>query len=395
MAGSSASDGVRVDRRDREGDGHGPVVVGPGVGRALAPVVAGQEVEHAPRARRASAARPATSPARRRSSGPARSEVVAQPGAEHSDERPQLGVGVHAVAVDEGGGEVEGLVHDVAGQPRPVDALDLPGERGDHRRQGLEEQVDGLLQACVRDHPRRSLAGGCRTAGTGVRPDDRRMASMDELGRRARAASRVLAQLPTAVKDAALLAAADLLVDRTDEVLAANAEDVARAEAGGVSATVIDRLRLDARRIEAMAGGLRQVAAPGRPGRRGARRLGAAQRAAHQPGAGAARRGGDHLREPAQRHERRRRAVPEVGQRRLPARLVGRDQLQHRHRRRAARGLREGRACPADALVLVEDTSREAAVEFMQPARHHRLPHPAGRAVADRARSSSTPPCPT
>jgi glutamate-5-semialdehyde dehydrogenase len=70
----------------------------------------------------------------------------------------------------------------------------------------------------------------------------------------------VLAQLPTSVKDAALLAAADQLVDRTDDILSANAEDVERATSGGVSATVIDRLRLDARRVEAMAGGLRQVA---------------------------------------------------------------------------------------------------------------------------------------
>ncbi len=44
-------------------------------------------------------------------------------------------------------------------------------------------------------------------------------------------------------------------------ILAANAEDVARAESDGVSATVIDRLRLSSQRIDAMAAGLRQVAA--------------------------------------------------------------------------------------------------------------------------------------
>ena len=84
--------------------------------------------------------------------------------------------------------------------------------------------------------------------------------SLVELGRRAKAASRILATASTGAKDAALLAAADLLVERTDEVLAANARDVARAEQGGVSATVIDRLRLTPGRVEAMAGGLRQVA---------------------------------------------------------------------------------------------------------------------------------------
>ncbi|MCU0311174.1 MAG: glutamate-5-semialdehyde dehydrogenase [Acidimicrobiales bacterium] len=82
-----------------------------------------------------------------------------------------------------------------------------------------------------------------------------------ELGRRAKQASRALATASTATKDDALLAAADLLVDRSAPILEANAADVARAEAEGVSSTVVDRLRLDPRRIEAMASGLRQVAA--------------------------------------------------------------------------------------------------------------------------------------
>jgi glutamate-5-semialdehyde dehydrogenase len=81
-----------------------------------------------------------------------------------------------------------------------------------------------------------------------------------ELGQRAKAASRVLATTSTAAKDAALIAAADLLVERTADILAANAEDITRAESDGVSATVIDRLRLNASRVESMASGLRQVA---------------------------------------------------------------------------------------------------------------------------------------
>jgi glutamate-5-semialdehyde dehydrogenase len=81
-----------------------------------------------------------------------------------------------------------------------------------------------------------------------------------DLGARAKAAACTLATASTADKDAALHAAADLLVDRSAEVLEANAQDVARAQAEGVSTTVIDRLRLDGRRVEAMAGGLRQVA---------------------------------------------------------------------------------------------------------------------------------------
>ena len=75
--------------------------------------------------------------------------------------------------------------------------------------------------------------------------------------------------------------------------------------------------------------------------------------------------------------------------------LVGRHQLEHRHRRGAPRGASPRPGLPEDALVLVEDTSREAAVEFMRLRELDRLPDPTRRAVAHRARSSSTPPCPT
>ncbi|HET6774188.1 MAG TPA: gamma-glutamyl-phosphate reductase, partial [Acidimicrobiales bacterium] len=87
------------------------------------------------------------------------------------------------------------------------------------------------------------------------------MSAVSDLGARAKAASRVLATASTEAKDATLLAAADLLVERTDDLLAANAADVEREQAAGASATVVDRLRLTAARVEGMAGGLRQVAA--------------------------------------------------------------------------------------------------------------------------------------
>lgn len=87
------------------------------------------------------------------------------------------------------------------------------------------------------------------------------VSAVAELGRRAKAASRILATASTPAKDAALEAAADLLVRRTEEILAANGSDVARAEEAGTPATVVDRLRLTPARVEAMAGGLRQVAA--------------------------------------------------------------------------------------------------------------------------------------
>ena len=84
---------------------------------------------------------------------------------------------------------------------------------------------------------------------------------MIALGERAKAAATVLAQAPGAVRDEALLSAADLLQEASDTVLAANRDDVANAEAAGTSATLIDRLRLDHGRISAMAAGLRNVAA--------------------------------------------------------------------------------------------------------------------------------------
>ncbi len=84
---------------------------------------------------------------------------------------------------------------------------------------------------------------------------------MIALGERAKAAATVLAQASGAVRDEALLSAADLLDEASDTVLAANRDDVANAEAAGTSATLIDRLRLDPGRISAMAAGLRNVAA--------------------------------------------------------------------------------------------------------------------------------------
>ncbi len=78
---------------------------------------------------------------------------------------------------------------------------------------------------------------------------------------RAREASHGLALATRATKDAALLGMADALLAAHDAVLGANAEDVARAEAGGTPANIVDRLRLDDDRLAAMAQGLREVAA--------------------------------------------------------------------------------------------------------------------------------------
>ncbi|WP_067826564.1 glutamate-5-semialdehyde dehydrogenase [Nocardia inohanensis] len=84
--------------------------------------------------------------------------------------------------------------------------------------------------------------------------------TVHEAARRARVASRTLAQLTTAQKDQALHAAADALLGAKDALLAANAEDILIASSGGTADAQLDRLRLTESRIEGIASGLRQVA---------------------------------------------------------------------------------------------------------------------------------------
>lgn len=83
---------------------------------------------------------------------------------------------------------------------------------------------------------------------------------LQDLGRRAVQAARVLATAGTRGKDAALHSAADLLEARAEQLLAANEVDVAEALSSGAGATQIDRLQLTLARIAAMADGLRAVA---------------------------------------------------------------------------------------------------------------------------------------
>ena len=81
-----------------------------------------------------------------------------------------------------------------------------------------------------------------------------------ELARRASSVAPILARTPTDQKDAALLCAADHLEADMAGILEANAEDVARGEAAGMAPGILDRLRLGPGRIAGMASGLRQVA---------------------------------------------------------------------------------------------------------------------------------------
>jgi len=84
---------------------------------------------------------------------------------------------------------------------------------------------------------------------------------MQEVGRRARAAGRQMARADTAAKNAALLAMAALIDERSAELTAANAADLQAARAQALDEVMLDRLSLDAKGVAAMAEGLRQIAA--------------------------------------------------------------------------------------------------------------------------------------
>jgi glutamate-5-semialdehyde dehydrogenase len=84
-------------------------------------------------------------------------------------------------------------------------------------------------------------------------------AAMGEIGRRARAAARALALAPADQKNRALGAMAAAVRTQTPLILAANAEDLAEARAAGLTGAFLDRLALDAVRLEAVAAGIKAV----------------------------------------------------------------------------------------------------------------------------------------
>lgn len=84
---------------------------------------------------------------------------------------------------------------------------------------------------------------------------------IEELGKRARVAARALALCSKDQKNAALMAMADAIEAAEGEIIAANAKDLEAAPGYGLNAAAIDRLRLDAARIRAVAKGVREVVA--------------------------------------------------------------------------------------------------------------------------------------
>jgi glutamate-5-semialdehyde dehydrogenase len=186
-----------------------------------------------------------------------------------------------------------------------------------------------------------------------------------DLGARAKGASRVLATASSEVKDAALVAAADLLLDRHEEILAANAEDVAAAEAAGTTATVIDRLRLTEARVESMAAGLRKVAALPDP-------VGEITDGWTRPNGLRVHRVRVPLGVVAIIYENRPNVTSDAFGLCLKAgnaAFLRGSSAAIRSNMAIASALREGLSkagLPEDSLVLIEDTSYEAAVEFMR-----------------------------
>jgi glutamate-5-semialdehyde dehydrogenase len=85
--------------------------------------------------------------------------------------------------------------------------------------------------------------------------------ALGEIGRSARAAARAMALASTAQKDRALELMAAAIRAQSSCILAANADELAEARASGVSGAFLDRLMLDAARVEAIAAGIDMVRA--------------------------------------------------------------------------------------------------------------------------------------
>jgi glutamate-5-semialdehyde dehydrogenase len=86
-------------------------------------------------------------------------------------------------------------------------------------------------------------------------------AAMHDIGRRAKAAARVLALSPTTQKDRALAGMAAAVRAQKAAILSANAEDLADGKAAGLAGSFLDRLELNDKRVEAMAASLEVVRA--------------------------------------------------------------------------------------------------------------------------------------
>ncbi|MDE0668962.1 MAG: glutamate-5-semialdehyde dehydrogenase [bacterium] len=189
--------------------------------------------------------------------------------------------------------------------------------------------------------------------------------AMEALGRRAKAVAPLLSATPTDVKNQALRAAAEGLQSHAEELLEANEGDLTAAAEAGISPTLLDRLRLSEARIDGMAGGLRQVADLPDP-------VGVVVARDVRPNGLRI----EQVRVPlgvvAIVYESRPNVTSDAAGLCLKSGNVAflrGSSMAIRSNLAVAGILRQAYAAcglPADALVLVDDTSREAAVEFMR-----------------------------
>ncbi|MBQ90408.1 MAG: glutamate-5-semialdehyde dehydrogenase [Acidimicrobiaceae bacterium] len=189
--------------------------------------------------------------------------------------------------------------------------------------------------------------------------------TIPDLGRRARGAAPALAVATTAQKDDALRAAADGLLADAGQILEGNELDLVRGEVEGIAPGLLDRLRLDESRLEGMASGLRQVAELPDP-------VGQVTDAWDRPNGLAISKVRVPLGVVAIIYEMRPNVTSDAFGLCLKsgnvAFLRGSSAALESNRAIAAsiRAAVAGTGLPADSLVLVEDVSREAAVEFMR-----------------------------
>jgi len=225
-------------------------------------------------------------------------------------------------------------------------------------RSGAE--AEGRLGAEVEARP-----GAEPEASPGAEPDTKPSSTVAELGRRAKVAAPQVATASTSVKNRALLLGAERLLQHSEEILRANASDIEASRKAGISETLVDRLRLNPARLKAMAKGLEAVA--GLPDPVG------------EIVAGSLRPNGlrvEQVRSPlgvvAIIYESRPNVTSDAAGLCVKSGNVAflrGSSMAVRSNIAIAGVLRQALAevgLPADALLLVEDTSREAAVEFMQ-----------------------------
>ncbi len=189
--------------------------------------------------------------------------------------------------------------------------------------------------------------------------------TLQELGTNARAAARVLATAGTKEKNAALHTMADALLAHTADILAANAADIAAARENGMRESLIDRLALSEERIRGMADGMREVAALTDP-------VGEVMEGYRRPNGLAIRKVRVPMGVIGIIYEARPNVTADAAALCLKsgnATLLRGGKEAIRSNTAVVAALREGlttAALPADAVQLLEDTSRETATAMMR-----------------------------